>query len=94
MSDEILWTKAKWGASELHQKSVEFKLPLGELTISGIGQFFALQNQEDLVGIWLVTDQQGRHWAERIQTRYRLPQPAVDRIVVHPDPSIADFRLM
>ena len=91
---EIPLTKSNWSAKELHLKTVEFAIPINQdFIMRGIGQFFATGNPEGLHRIELVTDVQGRHWAERIQTRYALPQAVVDRIQEHTDKTIAAFRL-
>ena len=90
---EYIWTRSKWSKDELEFKTVEFRIPIKGGFAHGIGQFYVSPNPEGLLRIELVTDEQGRHWAERIQTRFQLPQPAVDRIEKHPDPKIAEFRI-
>ena len=93
MSEEIHWTKSKYSLSELSRKSVEFRIPVQDFIVHGKGEFFVSRNPEGMLHVELVTDEQGQKWAERIQTRYQLPQVAVDRIAKHPNPSVADFLL-
>jgi hypothetical protein len=59
----------------------------------GIGEFW-VRSRGDLRSIEIVTDTQGRNWAERIQSHFVLPQIAVDRIEKHPNQDVAHFRLM
>lgn len=91
---EIVWTKSKWKKDELDHKTVEFRIPTQKGVVHGIGEFWVRQNPDGHLAIDTVTDIQGRTWAERIQTRYFLPQEAVDHIESHPDQSIAAFRLL
>ena len=93
MSTEYIWTTSAWSVEDLEFKTVEFSIPASGGIVHGIGQFFVSRNPERLLRIEVVTDEQGRNWAERIQTRYQLPQAAVDRIAKHPDPAIAEFLL-
>jgi hypothetical protein len=88
------WTTSKWTHADLEFKTVEFTIPAKGGTLSGTGKFYVSRNPEGLLRIELVTEEAGRHWAERVQTRYQLPQIAVDRIQRHPNPAIADFRLI
>src|SRR5437773_500921 len=91
---EIIWVKSKWTVEDLDHKTVEFRLPFKNGIVHGLGEFWVRHNPQGMLAVEVVTDQQGRNWAERVQTRYFLPQIAVDRIDRHPDPSVAAFRLV
>ena len=91
---ETIWVKSKWSLEELDRKTVEFRMPIRNGTIQGIGEFWVRPNPQGMVAIDIVTDENGRNWAERVQTRYHLPQVAVERIERHPDSSVAPFRLV
>jgi hypothetical protein len=88
-----IWTKSKWSHDDLDQKTVEFEIPFKARIVRGIGEFWVMP-KDDLLSIEIVTDQQGRNWAERIQSHFSLSQAAVDRIERHPDPNVAEFRLV
>jgi hypothetical protein len=88
-----MWTKSKSALPDLDRKTVEFRIPTQRGVVHAVGEFWVRQNPEGLLAVDLVTDVQGQDWAQRIQTRYSLPQEAVDRIERHPTPSVADFRL-
>jgi hypothetical protein len=90
----IIWTKSKWKKDDLDHKTVEFRIPTDRGIDHGIGELWVRQNPAGLLVIEVVTDVQGKDWAERIQTRYFLPQSGVDRIERHPDQSVAVFRLV
>ncbi len=89
-----LWTRSKWSLEDLDLKTVEFRIPIRNGTVQGIGEFLVRGNPEGLLAVDVVTDAQGRDWAERVQTMYHIPQVGVDRIERHPDSSIAAFRLV
>src|SRR5438094_123744 len=80
-----LWTKPNWRIDELDHKSVEFRIPIRGGSVHGIGEFWVRKNPSALLAIDIVTDVQGKNWAERVQTRYHIPQAGVDRIDHHPD---------
>jgi hypothetical protein len=77
---ETIWVKSKWKKDEIDHKRVEFRIPARGGIAHGLAEFWVRQNPDGLVAIDVVTDVQGRNWAERFQTRYHLPQAAVDRI--------------
>lgn len=91
--EKTIWTQPKFTKEELDQKTVEFYLPTDGHWVYGVGHFWVRRNPEGLLAIEIVTDQQGRNWAERVQTRYFVPQAGVERICPHPDPAKADFLL-
>jgi len=90
---DTIWVKSKWSQDALDHKRVEFRIPARGGIIHGFGELWVRQNTDGLLAIDAVTDVQGRNWAERIQSRYHLPQAAVDRITKHPDTKVADFLL-
>ncbi len=82
-----IWTKSKWKRSDLDGKSVEFYLTSETEEIHGIGKFvIGGPNPKGQLFVMIELDLPGRHWSERIQVRYYLPQGYVDRIRAHPDP--------
>jgi hypothetical protein len=89
---EPIWTKSKWTQDDLKHQMVEFWIPLKGQAAHGVGEFL-VRERNKLLSIEIVTDMQGRNWAERIQSHFVLPQIAVDRIELHPDPNVAKFRL-
>lgn len=90
---EPIWTKSQWRSDDLDHKTVEFRLPMKGGAVHGTGKFW-VRSRGDLQSIEIVTDTQGRNWAERIQSHFVLPQIAVDRIEKHPDQNVAQFRLV
>jgi hypothetical protein len=90
---DTIWVKSKWSQDELDRKRVELRIPAHGGIVHGLGEFRVRQNPDGLLAIDAVTDVQGRNWAERIRTRYHLPQAAVDRIAKHPDTKVGDFLL-
>ena len=93
IADESTSIKTDWKRTELDRKRVEFEIPAKGGSVRGIGQFWVRENPDGLLFIDIVTDTQGRSWAERVQTRYHMPQAAARRIVRHPDSTVADFLL-
>ena len=91
---KTIWTKSKWTYQDLEGKTVEFKIPARGGIVHGLGKFLVRQNPDGLLAIDAATDIQGKHWAERIFTRYQIPQLGVDRIERHPDQSVAEFLLV
>jgi hypothetical protein len=90
---EPIWTKSKWSQADLDHQKVEFRIPLMDQVVRGIGEFWVRANNE-LLSIEIVTDRQGGNWAERVQSHFVLQQIAVDRIELHPDQDVAKFRLV
>ncbi len=88
---DTIWVKSARSQDDLDHKRVEFRIPVHGGTVHGLGEFWVRKNPAGLLSVDAVTDVQGRNGAERIQTRYHLPQAAVDRIVKHPDSKVADF---
>jgi hypothetical protein len=87
------WTKSNWTEEQLERKSVEFRIRRETGIASGLGEFLVSENPDGLLSIDICTDTQGRNYAERIQTRFPLAQPDVDRILRHPNPKEAEFQL-
>mgnify|MGYP001600516842 CR=1 FL=1 len=90
----MIWTKSKWTLAELERKTVEFRIRREAGTASGLGEFLVNQNPDGLLAIDIATDEPGRNFGERIQTRFPLPQSDVDRIRRHPTPTVAEFQLL
>jgi hypothetical protein len=86
------YTKSKWSASDLMDKKVEFRIPLTNGTVGGIGTFIISEGKEGL-DIQIGVDAPGRKPDERRHVLYRLPQRLVDRIERHSDQSVAEFRV-
>jgi hypothetical protein len=92
---EPVWTRSQWSFDDLENKTVEFRLRLdADKTVSGRGRFLLAENPDLLLSVRIRVDMQGDHWSSRIQHDYQAPQAAVDRIERHPDPTVADFRLI
>ena len=91
---DTIWTKSKWSYDDLNDKTVEFRIPARGGMVHGLGRFLVRRNPDGLLAGDATTDIEGRDWAERIFTRYHLPQVAVDRIERHPDQSVAAFLLV
>lgn len=89
-----IWTKSKWHKDDIDHKTVEFRIPTERGNEHGVGEFWVRQNPAGLLAVEVVTDLQGKDWAERVHTRYCLPQIGVDRIERHPDQTVAAFRLV
>jgi hypothetical protein len=90
---DTIWAKSNWKKDDLDHKTVEFCIPTERGFERGFGEFWVRQNPEGLLAVEVVTDAQGKDWAERVQTRYFIPQIGVDRILRHPDQKAAAFRL-
>lgn len=86
-------TKSNWKAGELDQKRIEFRMPLEEGPVEGLGTLWATQCPDDLLSISIAVN---LRWADGSTTHIRVPLPqiAVDRIELHPDQSIAKYRLL
>ena len=94
MKNDTIWTTSKFNREELDKQTIEFAMRRGDVIIEGVAEIWVRENPDGLLAVDIVTDVQGKHWAERIQTRYHLPQVYVDRIAKHPDPSIARYQLL
>jgi hypothetical protein len=90
---ETTWIKSNWTKEQLDHQTVEFRLHTDRGVEHGVGEFWVRQNPQGLLAIEVVTDQQGRDWAERVQTRYYPKQEGVFHIESHPNQSVAAFRL-
>lgn len=90
---ETIWSKSKWTKADLDHQKVEFRVRTDRGIETGVGEFWVRQNPQGLLAIEIVVETQGRDWAERVQTRYYPKETGVARIVQHPDPKIAAFRL-
>jgi hypothetical protein len=89
-----IWTKSEWKWDDLHDKTVEFRIPKAGGILRGDGRFVIVgPNPDGLLFVQIEQTFQGRNWAELVQWRHYLPQPAVDRIRRHPDQSVAEFLL-
>ena len=94
MREPTNWVRSQWSREDLDGKTVEFRLPIQNGFAQGIGQFVVRKNPDGMLAVDVETDEQGRHWAERIQIRYHLQQTAVERISRHQDKSRAEFSLI
>ena len=91
MSEQI-WVRSKWKYEELHAGSVEFKIPIQEGEVHGIGQFVVTRNPEGLLIIDIRTNLHGDASVADGTYDFHLGQWAADRIERHPQPATADFR--
>jgi len=87
------WIKTNFTITEIDGKRVVFELTTTDKKISGIGIFRALQRPtgEMHIDIVVTTSPAQNEFIDRI---YTLKQHHADLIQGHPDPSIAEFRLL
>jgi len=90
---KLIWTKSKWTATDLDQKTIEFRIPFAGGIAEQIRELSANDSPDGLVAIQILTEVRGEHWAKRIRTIYSLSQETVDRIAQHPNQSVAQFQL-
>jgi hypothetical protein len=91
---DTIWTKPKFTKADLDHKTVEFQIPTRGGILKRIAEFRVYQNPDGELAVDIMTDVQEKHRAEHIQNIYHLPLVGVERIKKHPDPTVADFRLV
>jgi hypothetical protein len=89
---ETIWIRSKWTFDDLNGESVEFKLPLQDGEVHGLGQLVASQGADGLLSIDIRTVLRGDTQTEKGTFNFHLNQWAADRLERHPDKAIADFR--
>ena len=85
-------TKSKWKAHELDQQRIQFRIPLEDGSHEGLGVLWAMECPNDFLSISIVCDlPQAQHSGTQI--RIPIPQPGTDAIKLHPNQTVARFRL-
>jgi len=80
--------------ADIDRKTVEFQIRLRSGVLKRIAEFWVRENPGGELSIDIMTTVPGNRRGERIQNIYNLPLAYVERIATHPDPSVADFRLV
>lgn len=88
-----VWIKSKWTWEDLQDKTVQFRLISPKWRIEGIGKFLMRINPASEVAIEICAIKSAT-LAEVVEMRFYLYQKVADKIERHPDPTIADFRLL
>lgn len=91
MSDKI-WITSKWKLEELQAESVEFKLPVQDGEVTGVGQFVVTDNSEGQLSINIRTNLKGEGTRKDGMHDFHLNQWAADRIERHSDRTTATFK--
>ena len=79
MSEKI-WVQSKWKLEELQAESVEFKLPVQDGEVTGIGQFVVTDNSEGQLSINIRTNLKGEGDRKDGMHDFHLNQWATDQI--------------
>ena len=90
---KLFLTKSTWESDDLDGQSVEFRILLGGETKHEVGEFLAVDCPDGFLSLSILvhlTVIAGSAWT---QIRIPVPQTGVDRIELHPDQSVAKFRL-
>lgn len=91
---DTIWTKSKFTKADLDRKTVEFQIPTRGGILKKLAEFRVRQNPDGELAVDIVTNVQEKNPVEHLQNLYHLPLSGVERVRKHPDPSIADFRLI
>lgn len=86
------WVISRFPAADLHDQTVEFRLPGQHHAVHGIGTFKAQALSGRRVSIWIRL-QLSSGWERREDILFRVPQDGCGRIEIHPDQSVARYRL-
>jgi hypothetical protein len=79
----------RWKYDDLDGKLVEFRIAYPDSHwVDGIGEFRLHGNGVDLLAIDIVVD----HPKEFFENQYHLCDSLVEKIEVHPDPKVAQYR--
>jgi hypothetical protein len=88
---QVILTNSRWKEVQLDDKTVEFRQPCD--TVPRLGRFLAVDCPNGFLSLSILTDETGLD-QKTVRTRYYIPQAGVDRVEVHPNESIAHFRLL
>jgi hypothetical protein len=89
----ILLTKSsKWKASDLDQQRIEFLILLEGGPHEGLGTLSATECPDDLLSISIVCDLPAREHSET-RIHIPIPQSGTDALEIHPNQTVARFRL-
>jgi hypothetical protein len=87
------WIQTNFTITEIDGKKVVFEFTTPDKFIPGIGTFRALQRPTGEMHIDIVVTTSASQY-ELIDRIFTLKQQMADLIQKHPDPSIAEFRLI
>jgi hypothetical protein len=90
MSDRI-WVRSKWKSEDLHSSTIEFRLPIQDGEVEGVGQLIVEDGADGLLSIDIRTVLRGETAAEQGTFNFHVNQWAADQIERHSDPSRAEF---
>jgi hypothetical protein len=79
----------KWGRDDLHGKTVEFDIVYKEGRVIGLGKFFMRGSPH-----WMQTEIEVEKPKETASNFYKIPPDLENLIEPHPNPKVADFRLV
>jgi hypothetical protein len=88
-----VWVKSKWTMEQLSGKTVEFALTVPGRRDDGTGKFLVRKNPADELAIDICAIASATRY-EMVEIRYHLYQAAADKIELHPNPKVAQFRLL
>ncbi len=91
MSEKI-WIQSKWKLEDLHTESIEFKLPVQDGEVTGVGQLVVVSNPDGLLSINIRTNLKGEGDRKDGMHDFHLNQWAADRIELHPEKEKAMYR--
>ena len=86
------WVISKFPAPDLDGQTVEFRLPGDYGELRGVGTFKARALSGRRVTIWIRLHVSA-DWARKEEILFRVPQDPAKRIELHPNQSVARFRL-
>ena len=84
----------KWTKQQLDGQRVEFNLLAENVRYKGIGTFDVQERPGDILFIQIVQDLPGQTPDDRVSRRYTVAQEDARRIEIHPDSSVAAYRLL
>lgn len=91
MSEKI-WVQSKWKLEDLQAESVEFKLPVQDGEVTGVGQFVVADNPEGQLSINIRTNLKGEGTRNDGMHDFHLNQWAADRIERNSNKASAAFK--
>ena len=92
-NDKPIWVNTVWPTHDLHNQKVEFEFHADNTPVTGLGKFRVFENPAGLQEIEIVITQLvlPGHFADTI---YTLEQANAGCITIHPDQSIAKYKLV
>ena len=88
----VSWVISRFSAADLNGQTVEFRIPGQHYVVHSIGTFEAraLSGRRVFLRIRLHVSSD---WAGKEGILFRIPQDGCTRIEIHPDQSVARYRL-